>query len=106
MDWRSELKVNGFLQFGDFIIELVYVDCPCDTIPPILAVYDAKTGEWYRVDETPPTINNYTEAWTWAVDVLERFIEGEQPKLVGLDGPAPEDVIERFLKALRNLPKG
>ncbi|AEC51838.1 hypothetical protein PNA2_0922 [Pyrococcus sp. NA2] len=93
------MKSEGFLDLGDFIIELIYVDCPCEPLPPMLAIYDKRGDEWYRVDERVE-VNNYTEAFEWACSILERIIQGDEVPLVGLDGPAPPSVLERLRKAL------
>ncbi|AFK22033.1 hypothetical protein [Pyrococcus sp. ST04] len=102
MDWREVLRSEGFLDFGDFLIELIYVDCPCEPIPPALAIYDKREDEWYRVDETPE-VNNYTEACEWAISVLERIKNGEDVRIVSLDGPAPPKVIARLRRTLERI---
>ncbi|MFA4667993.1 hypothetical protein QDY65_05635 [Pyrococcus kukulkanii] len=102
MGWREDLRSEGFLDLGEFIIELIYVNCPCEPIPPVLAIYDKREDEWYRVDETP-TVNNYSEACDWAIEVIERIREGEGVKIVGLDGPAPLKMVMRLRKSLQRL---
>ncbi|ASJ16030.1 hypothetical protein A3L04_02515 [Thermococcus chitonophagus] len=102
MGWREELRKEGFLDVGDFIIELIYVNCPCEPIPPALAIYDKKENEWYRVDEITEA-NNYTEACDWAIEVIERIRNGEEVKIVSLDGPAPPKVIAKLRKTLQKL---
>ncbi|MFA4646886.1 hypothetical protein P8X24_06450 [Pyrococcus kukulkanii] len=101
--WREELRKEGFLNVGDFIIELIYINCPCEPMPPALAIYDKKNDEWYRVDETAQA-NNYTEACDWAIEVIERIRRDEEVKIVGLDGPAPPKVVAKLRKALQKLP--
>ncbi|AAL80404.1 hypothetical protein PFDSM3638_01330 [Pyrococcus furiosus DSM 3638] len=102
MTWREILRKEGFLDLGEFIVELVYIDCPCEPIPPTLAIYDKKGDEWYKVEEAP-NVQNYREAVEWAIEVLERIRDGENVKLVSLDGPAPPKVMKRLSLALQKL---
>ncbi|CAB50567.1 hypothetical protein [Pyrococcus abyssi] len=102
MEWKEKFKREGFLDVGDFIIELIYVDCPCEPLPPMLAIYDKKEDEWYRVDERVEA-NNYTEAFEWACSVIERIIRGDNVSLVSIDGPAPDPVLKRLRENLSKL---
>ncbi|BAD86294.1 hypothetical protein, conserved [Thermococcus kodakarensis KOD1] len=100
MNWKKQLREDGYLEIQGFRIELTldntFLDL--DYIPRII-VYDEKTSRWYVLRNPIPKGKTLEENWDNAVEVLEMIVKGEiEPNL------GDEDVSNRFLRVLkRNL---
>ncbi|ALM74807.1 hypothetical protein [Thermococcus barophilus] len=106
-EWKERLKEEGYIEVGDFIIEVsVDSECPCkdDEVYPVIMIYDRETESWYYVDEPFDPVNNFTEAWEEGIKVLRDYINGREPRLKRTPKKfAPDDVIKRFAEALKTL---
>ena len=102
MDWKRHLREEGYLEFGDFRVELTldntFMDI--DYIPRVI-VYDGKTGRWHVLRNPIPKGETLDEGWDNAVSVLERIASGEEEPVFGDD-----EVARRFAGALRSLGGG
>jgi len=98
MDWRETLLEEGYIEVGNFRIELTldntFLDI--DYIPRV-AIYSKETGRWYVLRNPIERGNTLSEGWKNAVAMLERICAGEEPLL------PDEDVARRFSAALRTL---
>lgn len=107
MDWKEKLRKDGYINVGEFVVELsLDMECPCKDggVYPAITVYDHKTERWYYIDEPFESVNNFREAWEIATKTLEGYIEGKTPRLKRSPKKlAPDDVINRFIRALKEL---
>ncbi|KPU63545.1 hypothetical protein EP1X_04225 [Thermococcus sp. EP1] len=107
MGWKETLKEEGLLEVEDFVIEVsIDSECPCkdDQIYPAVLVYDLKNEEVYYLDEPFEPVSNFREALDQVFEWFERYKNGEKPLMKrSPKKSAPEDVIERFLKAIKSL---
>lgn len=106
-EWREKLKEEGFLEVGDFIIEVsIDPECPCkdEVLYPAVLIYDLKNEEIYYLDEPFEPVSNFKEALEQVFEWIERYKKGERPimKRTPKKG-APEEVVQRFLEALKSL---
>ena len=99
MGWTKHLREDGYLEFGDFRVELTLDNTfmELDYIPRVI-VYDGKTGRWHVLRNPIPKGKTLDEGWDNAVAILERIARGEEEPLFG-----DPDVAIRFARALRAL---
>ncbi len=102
MEWTKHLRDEGYLEFGNFRVELTldntFMDL--DYIPRVI-VYDGKTGRWHVLRNPIPKGKTLEENWDNAIEVLERIARGEEDPVFGDEG-----VALRFARALRSLAGG
>ncbi|MPW39549.1 hypothetical protein GBV73_07650 [Thermococcus sp. 101 C5] len=105
--WKETLKEEGILEVGDFVIEVsVESECPCkdDTLYPAVLIYDLKDEEIYYLDEPFEPVSNFKEALEQVFEWIERYKHGEPPRMKrSPKKDAPEEVVQRFLEALKSL---
>ncbi|WP_297497348.1 hypothetical protein [Thermococcus sp.] len=101
MEWERKLREEGFIEVGDFRIELTldntFLDL--DYIPRVI-VYDEETSCWHVLRNPIPKGKSLKEGWDNAVKVLEAIARGDADPVLGDD-----EVGERLQKALRELYK-
>lgn len=77
MNWKKQLREDGYLEIQGFRIELTldntFLDL--DYIPRII-VYDEKTSRWYVLRNPIPKGKTLEENWDNAVEVLEMIVKG------------------------------
>ena len=99
MDWKRQLREDGFVEVDGFRIELsldnTFMDL--DYIPRVL-FYDPPTGRWHVLRNPISKGKRLEENWDRAVEVLCRILEGKETPVFGEEG-----VAERFLRVLERL---
>ena len=83
MEWKRKLREEGFIEVGEFRVELsldnTFMDI--DYIPRVL-VYSERTGRWHVLRNPIPKGRTLEECWDNAVRVLEKIARGlERPVL-------------------------
>lgn len=94
---REQLLEEGYLEIGDFRIELTLDNTFMDfEYIPRIAVYHHGRGRWYVVRNPIPKGERLDECWENAVRFLERVIKGEVTPDLGDD-----EVSKEFTEVLR-----
>ncbi|ASJ01746.1 hypothetical protein A3K92_08450 [Thermococcus gorgonarius] len=101
MNWKKQLREEGFLEFKGFRIELTldntFMDL--DYIPRI-AVFWEGDGHWHVLRNPIPKGRTLEENWDNAVEVLERIIRGEEKP--NFENPDVEKAFAEAIKALKS----
>lgn len=99
MDWKRQLRRDGFLEIDGFRIELSLDNTFMDLeyIPRII-VYDYENGKWHVLRNPIEGSSSFEELWDNAVETLERIVNGEEEPIFG-----DEEVGKRFIKSLKAL---
>ncbi|AJC71568.1 hypothetical protein X802_04825 [Thermococcus guaymasensis DSM 11113] len=96
-EFRGQLLSEGFVELGDFRIELTLDNTFMDiAYIPRIAVYSRGRGKWYVLRNSIKSGNKLDEGWENAVEVLKKIISGDvQP-----DFNDP-DLEMKFVESLR-----
>ena len=98
MDWKKRLLEDGFIEVGQFRVELTLDQTFMDLeYLPRIAVYDEVTGAWYVLRNPIPKGDTLDESWKNAVEVLESVCRQENADL------GDRNVSRRFIEALKSL---